>query len=187
MLGQRKRTPGPTSDDLSATQVKAVLFFAHVDDPPPSLPSKRTLQRDIDDAISFRQRISDACPTQVCAVCSMYRPPSTISTLELSRVPHLSLLLADGPKDKRMPRDALTTYRSPHDQQLYCLQPAACTGLSAQLCSTCLAALKRKTVPKESLVCIDTGGIPQSLDPTMQHVPLTMVEENLVAHPVRGL
>ena len=91
------------------------------------------------------------------------------------------MLLTNGPKGKGMPRDALTTYCSPHDSQDYCLQPAACSGISAQICSMFFAAPQRKSIPKESLVRIDTGGIPRSLDPNMQLAPLTMVEENLVA------
>lgn len=180
-VGKRQRVSELTSVNLEATARQALYIFAHVDAPLPSLPSTRTLERDIEDAIAFRQCITDACPTNVCAVCSMYRPPPTISTLQLSLIPNLQLLLANGPKGKGMPRDALTTYISPHDQQLYCLQPTACDGLTARVCSTCLEALQRNTVPKASLVHIDTGSIPTSLNPAMQLAPLTMVEENLVA------
>ena len=74
-----------------------------------------------------------------------------------------------------MPWDALTTYVAPHNNIKYCLQPKACDGDDAVICTTCLNKLRIGKVPKDSFVNVDTGSIPEGL------VPLTMVEANLVA------
>lgn len=120
--------------------------------------------------------MTEHCPTTVCAVCSMYCPPHTITSMGIAAIPNLGILLADGPTTDELPRRGLTTYL--HEDQVYCLQPSACTsGGTANVCSDCLASLRRGSVPPASLVRVDTGSIPWGPIPELQLAPLTMVEE----------
>ena len=71
----------------------------------------------------------------------------------------------------------------------YCLQPAAVNSpthdldasVTVNLCDVCLHDLTMNRLPKFCLVRVDPGGIPRSLDPALQLLPPTLIEEQLLA------
>jgi hypothetical protein len=116
-------------------------------------------------AKAFREHVQKSCTLELCAVCSMSKPADEVSKKAFDTIPNLSLLAAT--------TESLT--KCTIDGQEYVLQPAAVDGQEVSVCSECNADLKKKKVPLESLMSFDAGPLPEDL------VPLTMLEENLVA------
>ena len=164
-----------------------VLCWSHINDPATVLPPARTLKLDVQDAARFRDFVDGRCPTRVCGVCSLYCGPAHINTYDISLLPHLALLAADGRRTSELPRHAHTSMEYPAgSSRKYCIQPAACTQddagvVNLDVCHICYKCLQRKAVPPASLVRFDAGCIPRALCPEDQLVPLRMVEEQLVA------
>ena len=75
-------------------------------------PKQRTLRHDMKTAAHFRKKVTENMPSVVCACCNQYRRKCTVEAVLWEDIPHLELLLADGPKTPDAPRDALTTYSS---------------------------------------------------------------------------
>lgn len=130
-----------------------------------SLPPKPTFAVHVEHAKKLRDHMRKACTQALCAVCSMSKPESEVSMLPAASIPNLSLLQASP--------DTLTK-AAIHGNE-YILQPVGVDGDEVGVCCSCLQSLERDKVPVESLASFDAGPIPAGL------VPLTMVEENLVA------
>jgi len=159
----------------SAREALAALVHKPVD--PPPLGTRTTAEANAI-AQKVREFMNAECKTKTCACCSRRRPAASVTdTLWRREKRKLRLLRAEGRSTETMPRLGLTTWKG------YCLQRGVegdraifrSEGLwRINLCKSCRQQLKRKKVPKESLVRVDTGSIPSHLK------PLTMIEEMLL-------
>ena len=136
-----------------------------------TLPPEPTTSIQVSHAQKFRELMDKRCTESVCAVCSMYKASVEVQDIEESQVPSLELLRAGN--------EALTTCVV--NDVCYVLQPAAVNGSVVSVCDERKKSLRKKKVPIESLMSFDTGSIPRGPSLEEQLVPLTMVEENLLA------
>jgi hypothetical protein len=149
----------------------------------------RGLDEDLRDAALFREEMDTQCACHVCAICSTYLSITNFehsSDLEgkevpiwtnFSKIKNLHLLSSSS-------LDHLTRYRSAQGKE-YCIQPDFCKREDgtdkAQVCKACVASLARGKLPAWSLSRFDAGGIPRSSNEEEQLLPLTMIEQNLIA------
>ena len=108
-------------------------------------------------AAAMREHLDACCTKTVCAVCLMLCPTCDVDDHDFDDVPNMDLLRKDGPQCGKHPRHGLTVVE--FNDVTYCLQPAACDNTSSTLsvCKTCFGSLKGNSIPKASLVNIDTG------------------------------
>ena len=184
--------------DMAVETMRRLLDFFHVEDcyDPPT--ESRTLEDDIQLASDMRQYMDARNKTTTCAVCSCLceagypessdedeeetdeeeeetdtRPRFTVK-VPLHAIENIHLLRVDGPKTAELPRESLTRFGD------YCLQEKGKDGVNAEgedlfnVCTVCMYDLERGRVPRASLVRLDTGSIPEGLE------PLSIIEEQLL-------
>lgn len=155
---------------LAHKQEQKLLVFCA---PPGSvtLPPQPDLDVHVQHAKAFRRSMKEACTLTLCAVCSIPKRATEVSSIEYNDIPSLSLLKAGSA--------ALTTATINGEE--YVLQPDAVNASCVHICSSCHRSLEMEKIPMESLASFDAGPIPRALTDVQQLVPLNMVEENLVA------
>ena len=174
----------PDHDDdateaLVHKQLAALVDFCGIDKES-VCPTAFTFEQHVAAAQDFRDALDESCNLTLCAVCAI--PQANVVSIHIDDLPHKKMLRADEESTLEAPRHGLTVCTL--KEVVYCLQPDAVTDDNVSVCHACLTALKGKQIPKESLVRVDTGRIPQSPDPKLDLAPLRMLEERLVS-PIR--
>jgi len=185
-MRRKKNTNEENIEVIIGNQLEKLLDFNNVNKDVSSLPRLRSFSEMCDDAQKFRDSLSSKSTKVVCSVCSMYVLKATLCAssdadgfIAVNGIPNLDLLRADVEPTDELPRHAKTTFK--FNEHSYCMQPAACNGDKARVCHTCYTKLCAETVPKNSLVRFDTGGLPICEETNETFPQLTMIEEKLLS------
>lgn len=182
-----KKLPEYERADIEARvkkQLHALIDFSGVNETS-VCPEPPSFHQHVAWAQQFRDHVDKSCDLTLCAVCAI--PQADVVALHIDHLPNKDLLRADGDKDDpTAPRHALTVCTI--KKVKYCLQPdgviVSGTPLrknTVRVCASCQKDLKRGVIPKESLVRVDAGIIPQSPNPKLNLAPLRMLEERMVS------